>query len=82
MFVLTISFSCHKRTILEDDYSDFRRVIGPEGGEINFYEYNPQDSISEVLVKMVFPENALDSFVVFNMYEFEDEAVYVDLLYL
>jgi len=79
IIVLCFLFSCHKRTILDEDYSDFRRVIGPEGGVINFYEYNPEVSIPDVLVKMEFPKNALDSFVVFNMYEFYDDAVYHEL---
>jgi hypothetical protein len=74
--------SCYKRLVPEYDYSEFRRVIGREGGDINFYEYNPQDSIPKVLVKMHFPEDALDSFVVFNMYEFYDQQTYIDLLLL
>ncbi|MCD4793169.1 MAG: hypothetical protein K8R54_08055 [Bacteroidales bacterium] len=78
IFAFSLS-SCHKRIELEEDYADYRRVIGPEGGIINYYEYNPQDEISEVIVSLEIPENALDSFVVFNMYEFDDEAAYVDL---
>lgn len=81
IFILAIPFSsCHKRIELEEDYADFRRVIGPKGGVINYYEYNPQDSIPETIVSLKFPKNALDSFVVFNMYEFDDEAAYVDLV--
>jgi len=77
---LSIQFySCHQRVVPEYEYDDFRRVIGPEGGVINFYEYNPEDSIPNVLLKMEFPENALDSLVVFNMYEFYDEQTNLDL---
>ena len=78
IFAFSLS-SCHKRIELEEDYADYRRVIGPEGGIINYYEYNPQDEISEVIVSLEIPEDALDSFVVFNMYEFHDDAADVDL---
>ncbi|MCF6365321.1 MAG: hypothetical protein L3J35_03880 [Bacteroidales bacterium] len=84
---LLISFlflsSCYEYPELTDiQYEDYRRVIGPEGGIINFYQNYENDSIKNVLVKMDFPKNALDSFVVFNMYEFYDEAVFVDLDYM
>ncbi len=81
--VLSILFSsCHKRIELEDNYADFRRVVGPDGGTINFFEYNPENDKPEIIVSIDFPENALDSLTVFNMYEFINEGVYIDILRL
>lgn len=84
LFILIFSFSaCYEYPELTDiQYEDYIRVIGPEGGTINFYANYENDSIEDILVRMEFPEDALDSLVVFNMYEFEDEAVFVDLDYL
>lgn len=73
--------SCHKRVDLDVKYDSLMRVVGSEGGIINYFEYNPEDSISVVAVKVEVPENSLDSFVVFNMHEFEDEALNVDMAY-
>lgn len=70
--------SCYKRIDLEIEYSDYRRVIGPEGGEINFYEYKP-DSVDRIIVNMKFPEGALDSTYVFNMYEYHNPSTYSDV---
>jgi hypothetical protein len=80
--VAMMLYSCHQRYEPVYDYSDFRRVIGPEGGVINFFEYNPEDSIPNVILKMEFPQGALDSLVVFNMYEFYDDQTYIDLYLL
>jgi len=77
---LMIFTSCHQRDVPEFNYSDYRRVIGAEGGIINFYEYNPADSVPLVLVKMNFPAGALDTLVVFNMYEFNDTQTYLELM--
>ncbi len=74
--------ACHTRTELDIKYDSLMRVVGPEGGIIKYYEYNPKDSLSVIAVKMEIPEGALDSFIVFNMHEFEDDALYVDLSYL
>lgn len=83
--VLVLLFSipaCHKRVELDIKYDSLMRVVGPDGGTIKYYEYNPKDSLSSIAVKMEIPQNALDSFVVFNMHEFENNALYVDLSYL
>jgi hypothetical protein len=77
--LLLIFSSCYVRKEPEFQYSDFRRVIGPEGGVINFYEYNPKDSNSLVLVSMNFPAGALDSLVVFDMYQYYDLRTYIEL---
>ncbi len=74
--------SCHQRIEIDTKYDNLNRVVGPEGDTINYYEYNPLDSISEVIVRLEVPPNALDSFVVFNMYEFSNEAIDIDLLYM
>ncbi len=84
LLILVLSFSaCYEYPDLTDiQYEDYRRVIGPDGGTINFYANYENDSIEEILVSLEFPENALDSLIVFNMYEFSDEAVFVDIDYL
>lgn len=71
--LLLLFTACYQRPEPEYEYENFRRVIGPDGGIINFYEYNPEDSVPNVLVSMNFPEGALDSMVVFNMYKFFDQ---------
>ena len=82
-FLITLLFilsGCYEYPDMEDaGYEDYRRVVGPDGGEINFYMNYEDDSSEDILVTMIFPENALDSFVVFNMYEFYNEALYNDL---
>jgi len=84
LLILFISFSsCYEYPVLNDiQYDDYRRVIGPDGGTINFYENYGNDSLKKVLVKMEFPKNALDSVIVFNMYEFNDLFAANDLLNL
>ena len=80
--ILSIMFSipaCHKRVELDIKYDSLMRVVGPDGGIINYYEYNPKDSLSVIAVKIEIPKEALDSFVVFNMHEYENQALYVDL---
>ncbi len=81
LLILFISFSsCYEYPELTDiQYEDYRRVIGPDGGTINFYANYENDSIEDILVRMEFPENALDSLVVFNMYEFNNDFVENDL---
>jgi len=79
ILILTIS-ACYQYPELDDiQYEDYRRIIGPEGGIINFYKNYENDSIKDVLVKMEFPEDALDDFIVFNMYEFFDEPTHHEL---
>ncbi len=83
IFSLSILISsCHKRIEIDTKYDSFNRVVGPEGDTINFYEYNPIDSISEVIVKLEIPEGALTEYIVFNMYEFYNDALWFDLYYI
>jgi len=80
LFTLILSSACYKYPDMEDvSYKDYRRLIGPEGGKINFYKNYENDSSDVILVTMDFPENSLDSFVVFNMYQFYDETMNNDL---
>ncbi len=71
IIVIVIFFSsCYKYPDSEYyDYETFNRVMGPEGGIINFFENYENDSIKDVVIKLEIPEGALDSFVVFNMYK-------------
>lgn len=81
LLILIIGFtSCYEYPELSDiHYDEYRRVIGPDGGTINFYENYEDDSIKDIIVKMDFPVGALDSFVVFNMHEFNDTFAENDL---
>ena len=75
-FLTTIIFSsCHERWSGEDFYSDYNRVVGPEGGNLTFFRNYSDDSEKEKLVELSFPENALTEDFVFNMYEFDDERL-------
>ncbi|RLD52842.1 MAG: hypothetical protein DRI94_01830 [Bacteroidetes bacterium] len=83
-FLITLFFGCYRYPEFDDiSYNEYRRVIGPEGGTINFYRNYEDDSIKDIVVKMEFPENAVDSLIVFNMYEFYDHVteneLYIDL---
>jgi hypothetical protein len=81
--LLTALMSCYHYPEEEDfGYDEYNRVIGPEGGEIYFYRNYEDDSERELIVKMDFPVNAVDSVLVFNMYEFWDEVTYYDLNYI
>ncbi len=78
--LLILNLGCYQYPELDDlSYSEYRRIIGPEGGIINFYQNYENDSIKNLLVKMEFPENAIDSFTVFNMYQFYDLNLENDL---
>jgi len=86
LFILTLSAiiitGCYYYPEFDDiSYNEYRRVIGHEGGVINFYRNYENDSLKDIAVKMEFPENAVDSLIVFNMYEFFDEVTYYDLIY-
>lgn len=84
--ILTLSVliigGCYQYPEFDDlSYNEYKRVIGPEGGVINFYRNYENDSLKDIAVKMEFPENAVDSLLIFNMYEFFDEVTYYDLIY-
>ncbi|MCP4176481.1 MAG: hypothetical protein GY756_01840, partial [bacterium] len=55
-----------------DYFEKYKRVIGPDGGVINFYANYANDSIEDIIATMVIPPGALDSAMVFNMHQFED----------
>ncbi len=81
LFPILILFSdCYKYPDMDDvSYEDYRRLVGPDGGKINFYKNYENDSSDVILVSMDFPKKSLDSFVVFNMYQFYDEIMNNDL---
>ncbi len=71
-----IFYGCHKDFEFQNfDYKTFNRLVGPEGGMINFYANYDNDTKSEVIVSLNVPAGALDSLMVFNMYQFEDFEV-------
>ena len=62
---------CYKYPDLENyDYSYYSRVVGPEGDTINFFANYSNDSLEDIVVKLIVPPEALDSVIVFNMYQF------------
>ncbi len=73
-FLLTLLFqSCYQEPDFTNfDYNTYNRTVGPLGGEINFYGNYGNDSENDVIVNINFPTGALDSVMVFNMYQFED----------
>jgi hypothetical protein len=79
LIIIIIPFflnGCHKDYQFQNfDYKTFNRVIGPKGGKINFYDNYGNDTKNDVIVTMDIPDKALDSLMVFNMYQFEDFEV-------
>jgi hypothetical protein len=72
-FAVVLLFGCYKEPDFTNfDYETYNRVVGPDGGSINFYGNYANDNKNNVLVSMDIPSNALDSMMVFNMYRFED----------
>jgi len=73
-------FGCYQYPDIDETaYENYRRVIGPNGGTIEFYRNYENDSLNNLAVKMIFPENSVDSYIVFNMYEYNSEILEVDL---
>jgi hypothetical protein len=69
-------FGCHKDFKFENfDYTTYNRLVGPDGGTINYYSNYNNDAKNEIAVTLEFPKGALDSLMVFNMYQFEDYEV-------
>jgi len=80
IFLIASVTGCYKYPEFNDlTYKEYQRVIGPEGGIINFYNNYNNDSIKDLVVKMNFPKNAVHSILVFNMYEFYDVVTYNNL---
>ncbi|MDF1547238.1 MAG: PepSY-like domain-containing protein [Bacteroidales bacterium] len=72
-FVLLFFQSCYKEPVFTDfQYETYNRIVGPEGGTINFYGNYENDTKNTILVSMNVPAGALDSMLVFNMYQYED----------
>ncbi|MEN8121987.1 MAG: PepSY-like domain-containing protein [Bacteroidota bacterium] len=73
IFTTLIFQSCYKEPDFTNfDYETYNRIIGPDGGIINFYSNYSNDSKNDVLVSLDVPIDALDSVMVFNMYQFEE----------
>jgi hypothetical protein len=72
IFPLVFS-SCRKDfEFTEFDYTTYNRVIGPQGGSIDFYGNYKNDRQNNVIVNFNVPSGALDSMMVFNMYQYEN----------
>ncbi|MFN8257798.1 MAG: PepSY-like domain-containing protein [Bacteroidales bacterium] len=73
LFILN---GCRKEFDFQDfDYSTYTRVVGPEGGNITFYANYSNDKKTDVIAEMDVPPGALDSLMVFNLYQYEDFEV-------
>jgi hypothetical protein len=74
--ILLIFSGCRKNFEFEDiDYTTYNRLVGPDGGTINYFANYDNDSKNDLLLSLQVPKGALDSLMVFNMYEFEDYEV-------
>lgn len=72
IFPLVLS-SCRKDfEFTEFDYTSYNRVVGPQGGSIDFYGNYKNDKQNNVIVNFNVPSGALDSMMVFNMYQYEN----------
>jgi hypothetical protein len=68
-----ILMGCRKDYVFKMfDYSTYNRVVGPKGGTINYYANYNNDSSTAIVASLDVPIGALDSLMVFNMYQFED----------
>lgn len=75
-FILLIFNGCRKNFEFEDiDYTTYNRLVGPDGGTINYFANYDNDSKNDILLSLQVPKGALDSLLVFNLYEFEDYEV-------
>ncbi len=64
---------CHKDYEFQDfDYKTYNRVVGSNGGTLNFYANYENDTKNEIIASLEIPKGALDSLLVFNMYQFEN----------
>ena len=71
--ILLLFQSCQKEPDFTNfNYETYNRVVGPDGGRIDFYGNYADDNSNNVLVSLDVPQGALDSMMVFNMYQFED----------
>jgi len=72
-FILLLFQGCYKEPDFTNfDYETYNRVVGPDGGRIDFYGNYADDNSNNVLISLDVPQGALDSMMVFNMYQFED----------
>lgn len=79
-FILTVLLSsCHERWEGEDFYTEYNRVVGPDGGNLIFYKNYQNDSLKNKLATLTFEENTLDSIILLNYYEFYNERLRWDL---
>jgi len=76
LFTLIVSLSgCYEELEFNDEiieYNKYSRIVGPKGGIVKFYNNYSNDKIQSVVVELNIPAGALDSNVVFNMYEYQD----------
>jgi hypothetical protein len=73
ILISLVFYSCHKDFKFQDiDYKTYNRVVGPKGGIVNFYANYANDSKNGVFATLNIPAGAIDSMMVFNIYQFED----------
>lgn len=73
ILLLILISGCYKEPdFIDFDYRTYNRVVGPRGGSLMFFANYENDTDNSLNVEMEFPQDALDSMMVFNMYQFED----------
>jgi hypothetical protein len=66
LLLAILTFGCYKEPdFVNFNYETYNRVVGPEGGIINFYANYDDDDHANLLVRLDFPQDALDSLLVF-----------------
>ncbi len=82
MLLLIVFSSCYKYETIDYDYENYNRLVGPQGGHINFfYNYGADTNMlletdtNNIIVELDVPEGALDSNFIFNFYTYEDFEV-------
>ena len=82
LFVILIIFTlsaCHKRTLVPD-FDEYSRVADFSGKKIIFLNnYNFDTQNEDTLFILDIPPYALDSSVIFNLYQFKNENLYYEL---
>ncbi len=79
--IIIVNSGCYKYPEMDYDYAAYNRLIGPEGGQITFYaNYGSDVSLyendsSNILVELNIPQGALDTSLVFNLYQYQNYDV-------
>lgn len=82
VFFVIILNSCYKEVEFNEEiieYEHYARIVGPDGGIVNFMSNYANDKKRNMLATLSFPSGAIDSFIVLNIYQHEDYDVSMQL---